>query len=99
MNSNSQPPSSASFGFMYGEQGWQDVVNQSEKKAYSSSQATVGLVSLASISPTDSEFSIDTPNLSNSWNTQDTYSVDGSIQDATDVTSPVGNAQDDSKDR
>jgi hypothetical protein len=99
MNSNNQPPSSASFGFMYGEQGWQDVVNQGEKKAYSSSQATVGLVSLASISPTDSEFSMDTSNLSNSWNTQDTYSVDGSIQDATDVTSPVGNAQDDSKDR
>lgn len=100
MNNSSQIPSSASFGYIYGEQNWQDVVDQTDKKPYSNPQTSVGMVSLASISPPDSEFSMDTPNLhTTSWNTQDTYSVDGSIRDPAEDGSPLNEAPGDLEDR
>ncbi|KAI8575353.1 hypothetical protein K450DRAFT_202937 [Umbelopsis ramanniana AG] len=93
MNNSSQIPSSAAYGYIYGEQNWQDVVDQPDKKPYSNSQPSVGMVSLASISPPDSEFSMDTPNMNTtSWNAQDTYSVDGSIRDPAEDDSPLNEA-------
>jgi hypothetical protein len=59
----------------------------------------MGMVSLASISPPDSDFSLDTPNLSTSWNTQDAYSVDGSVRDPADSISTGTDAQGDLEDR
>ncbi|GAB5588973.1 hypothetical protein Unana1_03873 [Umbelopsis nana] len=98
MNTSSHPPSSSPFVFMYGEQGWQDAVHQEDKKPYSNSQTTMGMVSLASISPPDSDFSLDTPNLSTSWNTQDAYSVDESVRDPADSISTGTDAQGDLED-
>ncbi|KAH8548931.1 helix-loop-helix DNA-binding domain-containing protein [Umbelopsis sp. PMI_123] len=98
MNNSSQSPSSAPFGYIYGEQNWQDVVDQTDKKSYSNPQAPVGMVSLASISPPDSEFSMDTPNLNTSWNAQDSYSVDCSIRDTTEDGSPINDALGDLED-
>lgn len=100
MNNSSQIPSSSSFGYIYGEQNWQDVVDQTDKKPYANPQTSVGMVSLASISPPDSEFSMDTPNLNTtSWSAQDTYSVDGSIRDPAEDGSPLNEASGDLEDR
>ncbi|KAJ2963276.1 hypothetical protein NQZ79_g1653 [Umbelopsis isabellina] len=86
---NSQSVSPATFNFMYGEQGWPDVVHQSDKKPFSNPQTSAGLVPLASISPSDSEFSMDVPNMTHSWSTRDSYSVDDSIQDSAEPASPT----------
>lgn len=95
----SQSVSPATFNFMYGEQGWPDVVHQDDKKSFSSSHTSGGLVPLASISPSDSEFSMETPNMINSWSTRDSYSVDDSIQDPADPASPTETEQGGLEDR